>query len=181
MRSFLALTNVELGFDPRHVLIETQSITGETLEAYFQQHIFEPLGMKDTSFAVPLAKQSRVPTKYDRVNGRFQEQQPSPIPTTPTAPFHGDGGLYSTAEDYGKFMQMILNGGNLGSVKILSETSVKLMGENNIGSIFVELQSSRRRLARQAVSARRRSRQIRPRLSDRVIDPQSQTFAARAA
>ena len=117
-----------------------EKITGETLEAYFQQHIFEPLGMTDTSYAVPLAKQSRVATKYDRVNGLFQEQPGRPIPATPTAPFHGDCCLYSTARDYGKFMQMFLNGGHLGPAKILSESSVKMMGENNIGSIFVELQ-----------------------------------------
>ena len=43
-------------------------------------------------------------------------------------------------EDYGKFIQMLLNGGHLGTAKILSESSVKMMGENNIGSIFVELQ-----------------------------------------
>jgi methyl acetate hydrolase len=117
-----------------------EKISGEPLEAYFQQHIFEPLGMVDTSFAVPLAKQSRVATKYSRINGRLQEEPRRPIPATPTAPFRGDGGLYSTAQDYGKFMQMLLNGGHLGSAKILSASSVKMMGENNIGSIFVTLQ-----------------------------------------
>jgi methyl acetate hydrolase len=70
----------------------------------------------------------------------LQEQPRAPIPSTPTPPFRGDGGLYSTVEDYGKFMQMLLNGGHLGSAKILTENSVKMMGENNIGSIFVELQ-----------------------------------------
>jgi methyl acetate hydrolase len=117
-----------------------EKISGETLEDYFQQHIFKPLGMVDTSYAVPLAKQPRVPTKYSRTNGQFQESQRRPIPSTPTAPFRGDGGLYSTVEDYGKFMQMFLNGGQLGSAKILRSSSVKMMGENNIGSIFVELQ-----------------------------------------
>ena len=117
-----------------------EKISGEPLEAYFQQHIFEPLGMVDTSYAVPLAKQSRVATKYSRIQRKLQEQPRGPIPATPTAPFRGDGGLYSTAQDYGKFMQMLLNGGHLGPAKILSESSVKMMGENNIGSIFVELQ-----------------------------------------
>jgi methyl acetate hydrolase len=116
-----------------------EKITGESLEAYFQQHIFQPLGMVDTSYAVPLTKQSRVATTYGRENGKFQEDR-SPIPATPTPPFHGDGGLYSTAQDYGKFIEMFLNGGHLGPAKILSESSVKMMGENNIGSIFVELQ-----------------------------------------
>jgi len=117
-----------------------EKISGQTLEAYYHQHIFEPLGMVDTSYAVPLAKQSRVPTTYTRTNGTLKEESRGTIPATPTPPFRGDGGLYSTVQDYGRFMQMLLNGGHLGSAKILSERSVKMMGENNIGSIFVELQ-----------------------------------------
>jgi CubicO group peptidase (beta-lactamase class C family) len=116
-----------------------EKISGESLEAYFQQHIFVPLGMVDTSYAVPLAKQSRVATEHSRINGVLQEQPQEPIPATPTAPFRGDCCLYSTAQDYGKFMEMLLNGGHLGPAKILSENSVKMMGENNIGPIFVEL------------------------------------------
>ena len=119
-----------------------EKITGQPLETYFQERIFGPLGMVDTSYAVPVAKQPRVATKYVRVNGLLQEEPPQPIQAVPTPPFRGDGGLYSTAQDYGKFMQMLLNGGHLGSAKILSESSVKMMGENNIGSIFVELQPS---------------------------------------
>jgi methyl acetate hydrolase len=117
-----------------------EKITAEPLEEYFQQRIFVPLGMVDTSYAVPPAKQSRVATKHVRVNGLLEEQLPRPIPAVPTLPFRGDGGLYSTAQDYGKFMEMLLNGGHLGPARILSESSVKTMGENNIGSIFVELQ-----------------------------------------
>jgi CubicO group peptidase (beta-lactamase class C family) len=128
-------------YGPSTVVLGTivEKITGQSLEAYFQQCIFVPLGMVDTSYAVPLAKQSRVATEHGRVNGLLQEQLPGPIPAVPTPPFRGDGGLYSTAQDYGKFMQMLLNGGHLGPAKILSESSVKMMGENNIGSIFVEL------------------------------------------
>ena len=117
-----------------------EKIRGTSLEADYQQHIFKPLGMVDTSYAVPAAKQSRVPTQYSRVNGLLQEQPRTPIPSTPTPPFRGDGGLYSTVQDYGKFVQMLLNGGHLGSAKILRESSVKIMGENNIGAIFVQLQ-----------------------------------------
>jgi CubicO group peptidase (beta-lactamase class C family) len=117
-----------------------EKITGATLEDWYQQHIFRPLGMVDTSYAVPAAKQSRVPMQYSRIDGVLKEQPRAPMPATPTAPFRGDGGLYSTVEDYGKFVRMMLNGGSLGSAKILSESSVKMMGENNIGSIFVELQ-----------------------------------------
>lgn len=119
-----------------------EKISGESLETYDQQHIFGPLGMVDTSYAVPLVKQSRVATKYNRADGKWTELTEGPIPTTPTAPFRGDGGLYSTAQDYGRFIQMLLNGGHLGSARILSESTVKIMGENNIGAIFVELQAA---------------------------------------
>src|SRR5690348_15106904 len=117
-----------------------EKITGTPLEDYYQQRIFKPLGMADTSYAVPAANQSRVPTQHNRINGQLTEQPRMPIPSTPTPPFRGDGGLYSTVQDYGKFMQMLLNGGHLGSAKILTENSVKMMGENNIGSVFVVLQ-----------------------------------------
>jgi methyl acetate hydrolase len=117
-----------------------EKISGAPLEAYYQQRIFKPLGMVDTSYAVPAAKQSRVPTQHSRVDGLLQEQPRVPVPSTPTAPFRGDGGLYSTAQDYAKFVQMLLSGGHLGRTKILGESSVTMMGENNIGSIFVELQ-----------------------------------------
>lgn len=117
-----------------------EKITGEPLETYFQQHIFGPLGMVDTSYAVPLVKQFRVATKYSRINGQLQEQPRRSIPATPKPPFLGEGGLYSTAQDYGRFIQMFLNGGHLGVANILRESTVKMMGENNIGPIFVELQ-----------------------------------------
>jgi methyl acetate hydrolase len=117
-----------------------EKISGQPLESYFQQHIFQPLGMVDTSYAVPLAKQPRVATKYRRKIGRFEDLPRSNIPATPTAPFRGDGGLYSTVQDYGRFMRMLLNGGRLGSAQILKESSVRMMGKNNIGSIFVQLQ-----------------------------------------
>jgi methyl acetate hydrolase len=118
-----------------------EKITGNSLETYYQEHIFKPLKMVDTSFAVPAEKQSRVPRQYRHAGGSLQEVEPQAVaPSKPTPPLRGDGGLYSTAQDYGKFMQMILNGGRLGSAKILSESSVRMMGENQIGSIFVELQ-----------------------------------------
>ncbi len=117
-----------------------EKVTGTPLETWYQEHIFKPLGMVDTSYAVAADKQSRVPTSHSRFTGTMVEQPRTPIPSTPAPPFRGDGGLYSTAQDYGKFVRMLLNGGRLGPVKILSERSVKMMGENNIGTIFVEQQ-----------------------------------------
>jgi methyl acetate hydrolase len=117
-----------------------EKVTGVGLETWYQEHIFKPLGMVDTSFAVAADKQARVPTNHSRFTGTMVEAARTPIPSTPTPPFRGDGGLYSTAQDYALFVRMLLNGGTLNGKKILSESSVRMMGENQIGSIFVERQ-----------------------------------------
>ena len=115
-----------------------EKVTGSSLEAYFRERIFRPLGMLDTSYTGASNKQSRVPTRHDRKNGLLQERPRSPIVSTPA--FEGDSGLFSTTQDYGLFMRMLLNGGRLGTVRLLTEKSVRLMGENQIGAIFVEQQ-----------------------------------------
>jgi CubicO group peptidase (beta-lactamase class C family) len=96
--------------------------------------------MNDTSYAVPAGKQSRLARQYTRYTGKVEPLPAAVVPSTPSAPYRGDGGLYSTIEDYSKFVRMLLNGGTLGSAKILSPESVQLMGQNAIGSIFVQTQ-----------------------------------------
>src|ERR1700686_3427674 len=66
-----------------------EKITGMTLEAWYQQHIFKPLGMVDTSYAVSPDKQSRVSMTYSRTGGTLKDQPRGSIPSTPTAPFRG--------------------------------------------------------------------------------------------
>jgi CubicO group peptidase (beta-lactamase class C family) len=117
-----------------------EKISGLSLEEFLQRRIFVPLGMSDTSFAVPLDKQARVITVYQHVDGKFQDIPQPPIPAVPKPPFRGDGGLCSTADDYGRFLSMLLGGGRLGHVRILSARSVRLMGENQIGAIVVSQQ-----------------------------------------
>ena len=116
-------------------LIET--ITGERIDAYLETHILGPLGMRDTSYTVPQAKYSRVVTTNQKANGTITEtQNPDPIPAT----IRGDGGLFSTAADYSRFVQMILNRGQLGGVRILKDSTVAEMSKNQIGSVKVRLQ-----------------------------------------
>jgi methyl acetate hydrolase len=128
------------GASTRVLGLIVEKVTGESLEAYDQKHILGPLGMVDTSYAVPKDKQSRVVKVYRHIDGAFQEQSFPVVPDKPTPPFRGDGGLYSTAQDYGRFMRMLLNGGRLGNVRILSEKTLHLMEENQIGPVFVSLQ-----------------------------------------
>jgi CubicO group peptidase (beta-lactamase class C family) len=117
-----------------------EKVTGMPLETWYQEHIFRPLGMVDTSFAFAASKHARVATQYTRFTGTMTALPVQPTASAPTAPFRGDGGLYSTIEDYGKFVRMLLNDGTLGPARILSPASVTMMGENQIGAIFVERQ-----------------------------------------
>jgi CubicO group peptidase (beta-lactamase class C family) len=117
-------------------------ISGETLEDYFRAHIFAPLKMDDTSYNVPEAKGSRLVAQQQRggaqMDGAIELQNPQGALTI-AAPI-GGGGLASTADDYGRFMRMLLNGGALDGARVLEADTVALMGENHIGAISVPAQ-----------------------------------------
>jgi methyl acetate hydrolase len=118
-----------------------EKVSGQTLEAYFRQHIFQPLGMADTFFVVPPEKQARVVALHQRQgDGSFVE--PPPQPFQPVRFFSGGGGLYSTASDYLKFERMVMGGGKLGTKRILQSETVAQMSRNQIGDLtLVELRS----------------------------------------
>jgi len=114
-------------------------ISGRKLEDYFRQHIFAPLKMNDTSYDVPESKASRlVPAQQragDDMSGDIVLQ--SPQPGLAIASPAGGGGLASTASDYGRFLRMFLNGGELDGVRVLKAETVALMGRNQIGAVSV--------------------------------------------
>ncbi len=116
------------GIDVAGRLVESAS--GLTLEEYFQQHILRPLGMQDTSFIFPPAKFDRLVTGYRRQLDGTLKSDDRKQPTPPRA-FNGGGGLFSTAPDYTRFAQMILNKGG----DILSPESYKLLSTNQTGDI----------------------------------------------
>jgi len=118
-----------------------EKVSGQNLEAYFHQHIFEPLGMADTFYNVPAEKQARVAAVHMRqADGSYQEPPPQPIKATQE--FFGGAGLYSTASDYMKFMRAILDGGKLGGKRILKAETVAQMSRNQVGELsLVELRS----------------------------------------
>ena len=114
-----------------------EKLSGQTIDAFLEARILGPLGMKDTTYSVPSAKTSRVVTRHQKTDGKIVEiQNPVVIPAT----IRGDGGLYSTATDYSRFLQMILNHGQLGGVRILKEQTVRDMGRNQTGNVKVRLQ-----------------------------------------
>ena len=114
-------------------------ISGQKLEDYFRQHVFTPLKMSDTSYNVPQDKAARLVAAQQRagarMDGAIELQTPQPGLTIP-API-GGGGLASTASDYGRFVRMFLNGGELDGARVLKAETVALMGQNHIGAVSV--------------------------------------------
>ena len=98
--------------------------SGLSLDQFFENRIFKPLGMVDTGFFVPPDKLGRLVDPLD--GGR----PPLWDITKPTTLFMGGGGLASTAPDYLRFCQMLLNGGELDGVRLLSPQTVRLMTTN---------------------------------------------------
>lgn len=104
---------------------------GKSLEAFMQERIFGPLGMKDTSFTVPLAKIDRLATQYarNRQTGEVEVLDPAKGGewSLPAVFESGGSGLVSTVDDFLAFGQMLLGNGRLGKERILSRPSVLLM------------------------------------------------------
>ena len=112
-----------------------EAASGQTLGAYMEDHIFAPLAMQDTGFAVAPDKiERRVPLLSRQADGLVPF--PIEIGGGDAAEFQsGGGGLYSTAADYMRFMRMILNRGSLEGVRIISSESVDAMSKNQIGAM----------------------------------------------
>ena len=118
-------------------------VSGKSLDQFLADRIFQPLGMKDTHFYLPREKVDRLATVYSSREGGGLERAPNPghmigqgaYVTGPRKSFSGGAGLLSTASDYGRFLQMMLNDGRLGTARILSSASVSLMTVDHIGEI----------------------------------------------
>jgi CubicO group peptidase (beta-lactamase class C family) len=135
-----------LGVDVLGRLVEV--VSGEPLDEFLRTRFFEPLGMEDTSFFPPEDKLDRLAAAYTYYAGRGLSRFPdTPITEGPFAYsadypyrgakklFSGGAGLTSTAADYARFCQMMLEGGKLGGVRILGRKSVELMTHDQLGKI----------------------------------------------
>ncbi len=112
-------------------------LSGQSIDVFLADRIFRPLGMVDTGYTVPPEKHARVVTLHQKKEGRVIE---SPNPATLAVQPRGDGRLFSTATDYCKFVQMILNRGRIGTARLLKEETVREMSRNQTGNIRVRLQ-----------------------------------------
>ena len=115
-----------------------EKLSGQSLPDFMQQHIFGPLRMRDTGFFVPKEKRSRFATNYaGNLKGELVEspvEGNAPVTNYAAQPSmaSGGGGLVSTAEDYLRFAQMLLNRGELDGVRILAPATVELMTANHL-------------------------------------------------
>jgi CubicO group peptidase (beta-lactamase class C family) len=111
-------------------------VSGKSFEAFLNERILRPLEMNDTFFYVPDNKLNRLVTAY-------QPAQPKGIRAMGRAPdmrgsktfFSGAGGLFSTAEDYSRFAQMLLGGGTYNGARLVSRKTIELMTANHIGDL----------------------------------------------
>jgi CubicO group peptidase (beta-lactamase class C family) len=137
------LANVPLDFSPGEywnysVSIDVmgylvQKLSGQTFGEFLRTRLFEPLGMKDTAFSVPASKLDRFSSCYMPKKGgglAVQDDAQKSTYAEPPKLESGGGGLVSTAADYLRFCRMMLNGGELDGVRILSPKTVEMFGLN---------------------------------------------------
>ena len=138
-----------LSIDVLGYLVEV--VSGMPLDRFFYERIFNPLGMTDTHFFLPKTKRERIAVVYERtgdgpimpksqeptVNGSLIYSTDYPY-NGPRTYFSGGAGLVSTAPDYARFAQMMLNGGELDGVRLLSRKTVELMTTHQLADMGVD-------------------------------------------
>ncbi len=104
-------------------------VSGRPFDVFVQERIFDPLGMKDTTFYPTDAQRQRLVTAYtkNKDTGRLEVTPPRAGYGTRNGPPLGNGGLFSTAPDYARFAQMLLNGGALDGRPYLSADAMSLL------------------------------------------------------
>ena len=126
-----------VGLDLMGLIIQRAS--GMPFYDYMKQVILDPLGMIDTDFVVMGSKKDRLTSVYAGRNGSLSvndDRNNSPFSRDRDLP-SGGGGLTSTAQDYVKFCQMLMNGGTLGRAKVLKAESVQTFRTNHMGSAAI--------------------------------------------
>jgi CubicO group peptidase (beta-lactamase class C family) len=107
-----------------------EKLSGQSLPEFFAQRIFKPLKMTDTAFSVPKEKLDRFVKFYSYDKDKQRKPAESQDYSKQPVFFSGGGGLVSTANDYARFCQMLLNEGELDGVRLLSPLTVRLMNTN---------------------------------------------------
>jgi CubicO group peptidase (beta-lactamase class C family) len=120
------------GFDVLARIVEI--VSGQPYDQFLKQHVFDPLGMKDTGFAPTPERMTRAATLYQRTPNGLQAAANANQLISGTY-FSASGGLMSTAEDYLQFAQMLINGGQLNGKRYLGPKTIELMTSNHTGDM----------------------------------------------
>ena len=120
-----------------------EKVSGQPLDEFLRARVFEPLAMKDTHFYLPESKADRVAVVYSAKESGGLERAPEPGGMVgqgaylkgPRKSFSGGAGLVSTANDYARFLSMLLNGGELDGRRLLSRKSVELMTVDHLNGV----------------------------------------------
>jgi CubicO group peptidase (beta-lactamase class C family) len=114
-------------------------VSGQPLDRFFEERIFKPLDMRDSCFFLPPEKAGRLAPVYGLEDGKLMLKETSATSDYVHGPrkcFSGGAGLLSTAHDYGRFLQMLLNGGELDGARLLGPKTVELMRSNLVGTRY---------------------------------------------
>jgi CubicO group peptidase (beta-lactamase class C family) len=112
-------------------------VSGEPLDEYLRDHIFEPVGMKDTFFSLPDDRRERLLPLYRKTDDGLVKADPSMANRMASKTyFSGSGGLMSTAADYLQFERMLTSLGTIDGRQVLRPETVRLMATNHVGDLF---------------------------------------------
>ena len=146
LQSFVdKLANVPLHFQPGSRWLYSyatdvcghlvEALSGKTLDRYFEDHIFEPLGMTDTAFHVATDKHERFAANYERAPDKslklLDDPQSSAYLAEPSF-FSGGGGLTGTTRDYLRFCEMLRNRGKIDGERVIGSRTLDLMTRNHL-------------------------------------------------
>jgi len=126
------------GFSTDVVGALVQKLSGKTFGAFCEERIFRPLRMRDTGFSIPASERGRLAVIYEKdKEGRLTPAKPvgGVVPDPGPKLEAGGMGLFSTAGDYARFLQMLLNGGTLDGTRLLSRKTVELMMANHLENL----------------------------------------------
>ena len=109
--------------------------SGQTLETFMTENIFNPLGLDDSYFYVPDEKSERLPAVYRKVNGVLQLDRPFGEDFSRSTFFHGGGGVRTAPLDILRFARLFLEGGSVDGVQILKAETIALMMQDHLGGM----------------------------------------------
>jgi CubicO group peptidase (beta-lactamase class C family) len=131
------------GFNTDILGVVVEKASGLSLDEFLRTRIFQPLKMVDTHFFLPPEKRNRLAAVYGIVDGKLVRSPDAGMGQGayvdgPRQCFSGGAGLLSTASDYARFLQMIVNSGELDGVRLLGPKTVELMSSSHTGTLFNE-------------------------------------------